>query len=245
MRRVLTGLMAIVMAGWLAGARPVIAEEAKEPVQKKSLEEKAGFPVDFGFQGDLLGKYVFRGFTFSEKPQFLSSLSATHANELGCFTLIGYGNFDTKSKDINELDIAVDYTRPIKEGLNLSIGYGLYVFPNTDTPKTQEVYEQVGLEHMLNPSLTAVYDFDDGDGTYVEYSVGHDFSLGKTRLSANALLGYNDHYYRRDSGLSHAELKLALPISLGKVTVTPSVVHSYSLDDVFQTQTYGALGVGL
>ena len=240
-KSILTG----ILAGWLTVTSPSFAEEPIQPIKQEQAgqtleEETYKSPIALDFRADYLSKYVFRGVAYSNKPVIQHTLCASY----GDLTAIGFANYDTQTDRFNETDITLDFTKALNNYLTLSSGYTILTFPNTEEKETQEVYAGITLERMLNPSLLLVHDFKEGKGIYGEFSIGHDFDFGKLGISASAALGYNDHYFREKSGLSHLELGLATPISLGKnITFTPMINHSESLNRDFESELYGRISL--
>ena len=202
------------------------------PVEKPLKLVKQESPIDVTSKTDFFSKYIYRGMNFSndDKPVVQQNVIVNYDN----FTFWGFGNYDTESGKINEEDLIIDYTIPVneKENLLLSTGWAVFTFPNTDFKSTQEVYAALSLddEKLLNPSVMFVHDFKDGDGNYLEGKISKDFDVG-IPVSTTTKLGYNDHYYRKDSGFSHLEFTVSSPIELGKnTTITPSVTYQNAID---------------
>ena len=225
-----------MVVGLLALATPIHAKEKEESVKQ---EQTSQFLLSA--RTDFLSKYLLRGTTISETPVIQPTLSATYRT----FSLVGLGNFDTQTGNFSEADLTLDFTKPLSENVTLSIGYTLLTFPNTQSEKTQEVYAVVTLDKPLKPTIRAYHDFDEGKGIYGELFCGHDFNLGKIGISIAGILGYNGHYFREDSGLSHLELRLSAPIRLGSsIILTPMVNYSKSLDKPsFQDELYGGISL--
>jgi len=206
-------IMTAILLGGLAIARPGISQE----------KEEAKSQMEFCTRVDAMSKHMFRGLTFSEKPILQPTVSGTYKN----LTVIGFGSYKTDTKEINEADIIADYTMLVSENVSVSAGYAYLTFPDINA-KSQEVYVAVSLDTLLSPSMSIVYDFKEGDGVYGEISADHDFE--KFPLSISAKLGYNHHYFRENSGFSHAELNVKIPINFGNLSVTPAISFSKSLD---------------
>jgi hypothetical protein len=180
-------IMTAMMAGWLAIASPINAQE------KESFEKEQNSQVSLDTRVDFLSKYVCRGFTYSENPVIQPSVSVSYKD----LSLIGFSNFDIPEHKFNELDITIDFTRPLNDNFILSLGYTLLTFPNNQSKKTQEIYAGITLDKLLKPSLKIYYDFDDGKGEYGEFSCNHNFDFGKMAVFVTGILGYNHHYFRK------------------------------------------------
>ena len=189
---------------------------------------------------DYISDYFFRGVSYSQGEVMQGTLSLNK----GPLTVIGFANKDLTTQDVNELDVTLDYTKDVGEKLKLSSGYTFLSFPGFEPSQTQEVYAGATLKTFLNPSLKVVKDFEAGDGNYVEGSVSHEFKIKDVPINLSATLGYNDHYFREDSGLSHLEMKASTSIPLSEnLTLTPYVGHSGSLDKDFDDETYAGIGL--
>jgi len=200
---------------------------------------KAAEKFNVGIGVDNYSKYVVRGMAYSENPVIQPSISVNKGN----LTAIGIGNFDTQCNEFNEYDLVLDYTKNAGK-ITFSAGYGLYTFPETEMQKTQEAYASATLEKTFRPTLKAVYDFDKGKGLYAELSVSKDINIGKTTMSANGKLGYNNNYFREKSSLSNFEINLSMPIKTGNnMTIKPSISCTKALDKDFIDQFYAGFGL--
>ena len=240
LKRIATGatLVATGIANTLSGAvgSNVDNQIAKKPIQP--IVQKA--PIDITSKTDYFGKYVYRGFNFSDEPVVQENLTISHKG----LTAWLFGNYNTETKQIDEQDLILDFTTPInkKGNLLLSMGHGTYTFPGTDIKKTQEVYAGLILDNpkLFNPTLFLFHDFKDGNGNYVE--LGGSTQVKGVDLSGK--IGYNNHYYRKDSGFSHLEFRAARPIKLNnKTTLIPSVTLQKALQGDFTNKQY--LGISI
>lgn len=235
-------LCAIIAAALLVSSAPAKRAEAAET----EGQDKPRFGLSL--RTDILSKYIFRGFTYFEEPVAQPTIAASYGNDrYGNITLAGFGNFDMNLAKLNELDLMVEYAKQLGK-LKLAAGYGQFTFPNTTLPETQEFYGTASIDTLLNPTITAVYDFDQGEGIYAEGGISHNIEVGKIdsttfTLSASAKLGYNNHYFMTDSGFSHAEASLALPITNGKLTLIPSITRTEALNKNFQSRTWGGVRI--
>ena len=227
-------LLGAIKYVWLSLTQPAFAEKPVEPIKQEQSKLNVNVNADF------LGLYNFRGFKYSEGPVTQITPTVTHGN----ISLIGFANYDNKSKKFNETDLTIDFTKEI-DILLLSLGYSGLKFPNTEVNDTQEVYVMASLDQLLKPTLKAFHDFKDIKGTYLEGTLSHDFK--KVPLSITTLLAYNDHFLREESGFSHVELKLSTHINLtDKITVSPSLNHSHAFDKTnLENLTYSGVSVNV
>lgn len=209
-----------------------------------ALPAKAENPVSGDLSVTGLNKYIFRGMTLSKDPVIQPSFSLTK----GPLTATALGNYDFKSRKLNEADALVNLSfQPVKN-LNLSLGYELLTFPNTELKNTQALTSSINYNSFGQPTLSFVHNFKEGKGSYAEFSLSHDVPLNKKiKLSSSATLTFNDHYFRENSGLSHLILSTSLPIPLSKsLTLKPTLSYQQSLDkrDI-QNNFFGGLGLSL
>jgi hypothetical protein len=115
----------------------VQAEGQAEGQSGESLEEKAGFPVDFCIGNDIMSKYVTRGMIVLENPIIMPLASASYSG----FTAVGAVIFDMGENKLFEVDAMLDYTHSF-DNFSVSAGYNMFIFPYLDMGKTQEVYAQ-------------------------------------------------------------------------------------------------------
>ena len=221
-------LISALLASTLAWQSPVKAEES--------------FFDDVACEArvDYLSKYFFRGLTYSEGEVMQGTLSLNK----GPFTVIGFTNKDLTTQEVNETDVTFDYSQDVGEKLRLSTGYTFLKFPGLEPSQTQEVYAGATLKTFLNPSLKLVRDFEAGDGNNVQGTISHEVKVKDFPINLSATLGYNDHYFREDSGLSHLEMKASTSIPLSEnLTLSPYISHSKSLDKDFNNETYAGIGL--
>ena len=193
------------------------------------------------FHVDTLSKYLFRGFTYAETPVIRPNATVTYGN----WSATVLGNYDTKTAHWNEGDLILNYSRPLGKHATLSAGYEYVAFSLPDLKRTQDIYAGVSFDTLLKPGIMVFKDFDVGNGTYAEATLSHDFPIRKTVLSLTGAVGYNDHYFRTERGLSHMCGTLAVSIPIGKrTTITPTVSISRTLDTRnFENELYGGMSV--
>jgi outer membrane scaffolding protein for murein synthesis (MipA/OmpV family) len=117
---------------------------------------------------------------------------------------------------------------------------------------------------LLQPALTIYYDFDEVDGFYTNFSVGHSFTINdKLGIDLAGSAGYGDRDYNKayfgvnDRALVDANASVAAPFQITeKITITPmliltSIIDSDLRDSVEnnsccdnETNIYGGITVG-
>jgi hypothetical protein len=209
--------------------------------------------VSVDLAADLFSKYVWRGQNIIDDGVFQPSASIGYRGLTGTVwssldltgELVGRGQF-------NEVDLSLDYTNtlPDVEKLSYSVGVIYYDFPNTGWDATSEVYGGLAAAVPLSPAIRWYYDFDAIDGSYIQLSLGHtieklqqwrddcycDLELGASLGYATS--GYNRGYFNVDeSAFNDLTLSAAVPFSLGRWTLKPSLAYSTLLDDEVRAVT--------
>lgn len=155
-----------------------------------------------------------------------------------------WGNYDLGSKELNELDITLDYTQPVSDKVNLSVGYTYFHYPTGFMNETQEIYAGIGYSGLFNASIFAFHDFVDGKGTLILPKLGKEFKYNKIGIYPNLTLGYNSGYFQDDSRFSHLKLGVDLNIPIGSGwSLMPFLNHQFGLNENFKDITYGGLGI--
>lgn len=158
---------------------------------------------------DANSEYVLRAIPISNEPVLQPLLAVNR----GSLTGLIFGVIDPNNQNANEIDLSLDCTRQLSERINLSAGY-TYIDFHDIKERTQEIYAGISLSTMLNPSIFLYRDFDLVNGTYGEASVSKVLRRLETRLS----LGYNDRYFRENTGISHLNASISLPLQISKRT---------------------------
>ncbi len=210
-------------------------------------EEEPSLPrPDFGLDFAFVNMYVWRGMVLTDGPVFEPSATLGYKGaSINVWGNLDLDNVNGTSGDFNEIDLTLDYTRSIKE-FSLSAGLIYYDFPNTDFRSTLELYAGVGLEILLQPTVTVYFDVDQAEGIYGTLGLSHSFALPGSDavswsldLATSVGLGssqYVDFYFGVDNAAFtdfYAEGSLPVTI-LDTVTVTPYVGVSMVLDNALR-----------
>jgi uncharacterized protein (TIGR02001 family) len=202
-------------------------------------------------------KYLWRGFDLSgSMPVAQGGVDLTAGN----FTLSYWTNVqlssDTgegyKSGEATENDIIIDYSRDINDLVSVSVGNIYYMLDGIND--TNELYLTVGLSTILEPSVTAYYDWDQADenGLYYTASIGHSFDLmDKLSLSVGALVSYNDesdYAVGNYSEWHNYELSASADYAItDQISITPSFLYSSGISDeaklAIDSEVLGGLAV--
>ena len=209
--------------------------------------------VSFGVAADLFSKYIWRGQNVVDDWVLQPSASIGYKGLTGSI----WGNADLTGDlvddwEFSEVDSAVDYsnTFPGQETFGYSVGLIYYDFPNTRWDATGEVYGGLTMAWPLSPAVKWFYDFDEAEGSYVQFSIGH--TIEKIRqwredcycdLQVGASAGYaadnyNDFYFGLDDGaFNDLTLTAGVPFYLGSLTIKPSIGYSVMIDDDIRAAT--------
>ncbi|MFO7982617.1 MAG: hypothetical protein R6V08_04110 [Desulfuromonadales bacterium] len=181
-------------------------------------------------------KYLWRGFDLTGEAdsvvQYGTDLSAKG------FTLSWWGNHNTDTGNLDEVDVVLDYSFDLSEMISASVGNVLYDVDGA--ADTNELYLGVALNTILEPSLTAYYDYDEFEGSvYLSLGVGHSLDVAE---NVSVGFGAAANYYYMDDTLTgtgqdedfahNAELSLGVDYAVtDQVSISPSVLYSLVLSD--------------
>ncbi|MBP7049837.1 MAG: hypothetical protein KBE65_02375 [Phycisphaerae bacterium] len=206
-----------------------------------------------GVTADLFSKYIWRGQNVIDDWVLQPGVSAGYKGFTGSI----WGNVDLTGElvddwEISEVDYAVDYsnTFPGQETFAYSVGAIYYDFPNTTWDATSEVYGGLSVDVPFSPAVKWFYDFDEADGSYIQFSIGHTIEKIASwtehdfcGLSLGASVGYatdnyNDFYFGVDDGaINDLTLSAGVPFCFGSLTIKPSIGYSVMIDDDIRDAT--------
>ena len=102
----------------------------------------------------------------------------------------------------------------------------------------------------LSPAVKWFYDFDEAEGSYIQFSLGHTIEKVASwteesycDLVFGASVGYatdnyNDFYFGVDDGaINDLTLSAGLPLCFGSLTIKPSIGYSVMIDDDVRAAT--------
>ncbi|HTF89321.1 MAG TPA: hypothetical protein VK843_12995 [Planctomycetota bacterium] len=190
----------------------------------------------------LLTKYVFRGAVLNDRPVLQPDLFLTFADERQSMTVGVFGNLETSGEhdrrgEFTEIDYTLDYGRSTGP-LDWTIGVAHYEYPRMHLAGSSESYVIVSYRDVLiTPSLEWWHDFDEVDGSYLNFQLSHSFGLGEDwSLDVMAGAGFMDanqaaYYFGVDrSGLSDALAQCVLARHLGATTLSLGLAYTSVLD---------------
>lgn len=212
-----------------------------------------------------MSKYIWRGQLLSDDYAFQSSVGVTYGNLSaslwGNMQMTDYREFHAlgekaDSGEFSEYDWTLGYADKVPgvDCLKYSVGAIYYYFPSlTDDGDTMEVYAGLGLDTVLSPTVTLYRDIDEGDCSYVAFSLSHsiekivelssDMPVGMT---ASASIGWGNEAYNKfywsgldESSMQDLSMTVGFPVVVMGWTVTPSVSYVTLLDsDVRAADSY-------
>ncbi len=216
---------------------PCQAEEEKAEKAEKALSGEVSLSA--------LSAYIWRG---QELSRHSLVLQPSFTLEYKGFSANLWGNWDSdpyfEGQDHwNEADYTFSYKG--EYGL-LNYGAGYLYYNTTETEDSQEVFLSLGLNTLLNPTLTVSKEVGHDLYWYFQLAVSHSFPLTKQlSLDLSAQAGYlisNDaEEYPEVGGDGNATgdkfnnihdgtLTVALPYSVSEsVTITPTLSYAFPL----------------
>lgn len=206
-----------------------------------AAEATASEGMDFDLSLDFNSKNVWRGQVLSDDWVMQPAASLGLGNfTLGILGAVDLTDDQDSEWDFTKVDYFIDYTAPLSEGIDFSVGYIYYDFDVPGlTGSTNEFYGGLSFDTVLNPSVTWFYDFDYANGSYIALGLGHTVALADDSplgLDLGLNLGWADSNYNEayfgsdDSGFNDLTLSAGLPVEMGTFTVTPVINYSMLLD---------------
>ncbi len=244
-KKVFAALLLIIIPVLLL-PRTVFAEEANSGHAAEENIRKWNVLVGGGV--DFYSKYIWRGQNLLDDPV----LQPNAYVNIEDFTVSIWGNYGIENdEDWTELDYTLDYTislgciGPKWEMISVSVGYIYYDFPNLPPNQdSQEIYGAMALDTLLSPALAVYHDFDQGDGTYYEFSLGHSMPIDPLSLNLSAAVGYNDNQWDFDSSFSNLLVGAGLAFPLTeKITFEPQIFMSLALDSQYDDEFYAGFSL--
>jgi hypothetical protein len=196
--------------------------------------------VSLNLEAAALNKYVWRGMILTDGPVFQPAVTLGFSGlSLGLWVNLELNDVNDNRFHITEVDYDARYSFSFDK-LSANIGIIRYTFPNTDLGSTTEIYAGIGLDTVLQPSITIYRDIDLIDGTYISFAGSQSLALGRSghSLGLSAALGYgssehNLFYYGVDeSCLTDLLLSAVLSLKLGdNLTLSPQIAYSAFMSD--------------
>lgn len=194
---------------------------------------------------DLASAYVFRGVTYNDGPVFQPGIEASGLGlpeEMGALAVGAWANYDIgdyggtlNSSEFSEIDWYASYTLPsMVDGLDVSLGYCEYTYPNAAATADKE--GSIGLGYAIGEvglGATAYFNVGGGDTDfYYELSAEYGYDLSDAvSLSVGATAGYAEPE-NGDSGFADGSLSVGLGYALSETwSLGVSGTYIAQLDD--------------
>lgn len=196
------------------------------------------FSIDFDLEVNFVSTYVWRGFTQYDNNVFAIQPSLTYHFGKSGFSLNLFTSYALKDRNLykqnEEIDFSLMYDFKPFENLYLSIGitnYGYYYINNYSFKKgnSQEVFVSASLPYIIfTPTISLYYDFNLGNGLYIQLSGNHTIELNRVlSLDISLTLGYNSGQWVDSHGLSDANIIIGLPLNYKNTSITPYVAYTH------------------
>jgi hypothetical protein len=191
----------------------------------QAQDDKSGYAAV-----DLFSNYVWRGQKLSEEWVVQPSAGFNYKS----FGAELWANYDTETEEHNETDLTLFYNLT-RNQIDIEAGYIYYGYDGQSND-TQEIYGAFTLtEVFLTPTVTAYYDFDEGDGLYMEASVTHTHELPREMtLDLMALASFNVENETTGSftNFNTGELLAELEVPIYEdFTLTTTLGYTFPLTD--------------
>jgi uncharacterized protein YxeA len=250
--------------------KPAVQQSTPEqkPVEQTQAEDKVTGEIDLS----VLSAYIWRGQELSRDSVVVQP--ATTVSYKG-FSLNVWGNLDTRPYSVVDAKYAANYTETDytisyskKFGiLQVTPGYiyyglGASYAGGTDYLDSQELFLTLGLDTLLQPTLTAYKEIDHYRQWYFLLGISHVFEFNKIvslKLAASAsyLLSTDETTYAKYDSNSlpttdkynnfhDGTASVSLPIAVYKtLSVTPTISYVFPLcDDArYEMRAYGKQGI--
>jgi hypothetical protein len=192
---------------------------------------------DVSFDGSLglYSSYIWRGYKLSEDALQVQPSATVGIDGFGLNVWADY-DFDT------EQWLEVDYTASFAhdfDGFGLEVGYVHYdVREGLDS---DEVYASAGFDSFLNPSLTAFYDVNEGEGAFFVADISHAVELtdrASVEFGASVSMVFDNSYVATDAngdkftGLFNGHLSATGLLAVtDRLSIEPMVGYTFALSD--------------
>ena len=220
-------------------------------------------PFAYGsIEAPLLSSFYSRGRLFDNREVFEPSLTVNKDMLAGTISVNAFGSLGLReptslgnSERYTETDLTASYTK-VFNSLSVSGGYIEYIYNGQTVPNSREVFTTLSLAKptafLLNPTISAYYDFGTADGFYLVAGVNHPFTITKKiSVVVDTSIGYGTSNYNKwyfgvdenrwndwNSGLT---LNYALT---DKVTLIAGARYGIMVDEDIRQGAYDVFGAG-
>ena len=188
-----------------------------------------------------------RGFTMTKTPVLQTDVGFS----IGKFNYDCWADYDINREKVNEVDNSLSISFDLGKPLRLDAQAIHFTSPSKDFADALEL--GLGLKTKTLPVQLGFYAGQIvGEGS--EYGQVYNFSVAKSfklseraTLSFDSKLWFNDHYYTRGAGLSHASANATLSYNLGRgFSIAPFVSVQKSIESfggTFKDRVTGGIGL--
>jgi len=211
--------------------KPAAQAQAAPPAGMKLVPEDLTADLNLSFYS----QYIWRGYQLSKDSLVVfPQLTVGYKG----FAVTTWVDLDTRYKaspgkkkfNLQETDVITTYSNSIKPlKLNYTLGWILYDYQPT---KNQEVFVTLGLDNILNPTLSVYQQIETGQATYVQLGVAHSFPVYKEwTLDMAATASYMHNTSTNDISAFHdGNISAGLKIPLNKyLSIKPNIQWSFPL----------------
>ncbi len=179
-------------------------------------------------------RYIWRGMVIVDDTVLQPEVNLSRGSlALGLWANYEPTDATGHARQITEVDLSGAWSRRLKGALALELGVIHYLFPNTPSPATTEVYATGSWDGPVTLSLSAYQDVGHIHGTYIKAGVGRGIKIaGWAELGLGAWVAwgsadYCKGYFGVDSaGLADWGLSGQLTLSLGRLRLSPGLAWS-------------------
>jgi hypothetical protein len=196
----------------------------------------AALPLTGAISGqvDFVSRYIWRGFDLL--PDNHAAIQPSLTVDLGKsgFALNIWSSFALAHRSVfkrcDEIDVTLSYAFKLPEDWEVTAGLIYYSywfaddfsFKNNTSPELFATVARTDLP--LSPTLAVYYDFNLGSGLYVTLGGSHEVKLSeKVSVELGGLIGFNSRQYIDRTGFSDIDLYAKVPVTVGRLTLTPSL----------------------
>lgn len=213
--------------------------------------------VSLDISTDYATKYIWRGQNVNDESVLQPNIGFSAYGFSGSIwanidLTNGSQTIPNNAGEFQEIDYALDYSNSVPglEKLGFSVGTIHYLFTNTESISTTEVYGGVSLDIPSSPFFTWYGDVNAIEGSYLQFGFGHTIEkwagnsdyyldLDLSGTFAYGTRSYNNGYFGIDEGdWNDFTLGIGVPITLKYLTITPKFNLSTMLSEQIGKATY-------
>ena len=211
--------------------------------------------AEFSFKADLASRYIWRGFDLNpyKKPVLQSEVDYAFGDSGVAINL--WASFSFERKEAHEVDFTLSYSREISKNILLKTGVIHYAWHFVEDFRfaddtSQEVFLAAELtEFFLRPSITAFYDFTNGDGLYILFQTEYSLKLlSSVRADFSVSMGYNGGQWLAegvDPGFSDLNFGYSIPFDIGNLQIAHFAHYTIVLLDAIGRENHIWYGISV